>query len=69
MPKRKYTHHDIDLSVTHFLVKTPERNHQEAIELIIAQYVDLLAKTNRKVQAEHMVGLNEFLKEVENGVY
>ena len=47
MPKRKYDHYDLDLTVTHFLVKTPVRNHQEAIELIIAQYVDLLAKTSR----------------------
>ena len=66
MPKRKYSHHDIDLSITHFLVKTPVRNHQEAVELIIAQYVDLLAKASRQVQGEHMVGLNSFLREVEN---
>ena len=69
MPKRKYTNHDIDMSITHFLVKTPVRNHQQAAELIIAQYVDLLAKANKKVQDEHMIGLNSFLKQVENGVY
>ena len=67
MPKRKYTNHDIDMSITHFLIKTPVRNHQEAIELLIAQYVDLLSKTSRANQIEHIVGMNEFLKEVENG--
>ncbi len=69
MPKRKFTHHDIDMSITRILVKTPERNHQEMLELIIAQYIDVLSKSNKKVQDEHMVGLNSFLKEVENGVY
>lgn len=67
MPKRKYDHYDLDLTVTHFLVKTPVRNHQEAIELLIAQYVDLLSKTTRAAQIEHIIGMNEFLKEVENG--
>ena len=67
MLKRKFTNHDIDLSITHFLVKTPVRNHQQAVELIIAQYIDVLAKVSKKVQYEHMVGLNNFLKEVENG--
>ena len=66
MPKRKYSHHDIDLSITHFLVKTPVRNHQQAVGLIIAQYVDLLTKASRQVQGEHMVGLNSFLREIEN---
>ena len=66
MPKRKYSHHDIDLSITHFLVKTPVRNHQEAVELIIAQYIDLLTKASRHVQGEHMIGLNSFLREIEN---
>jgi hypothetical protein len=66
MPKRKYSHHDIDLSITHFLVKLPVNNHQQAAELIFAQYIDLLTKASRKVQDEHMTGLNSFLKEVEN---
>lgn len=64
MSKRKLPRRNIDLTITHFLVGIPERHHQVAIEYIISQYIAVLADSPGKVQHEHMVGLNEFSKEL-----
>lgn len=64
MRKRKIQHRNVDLTITHFLVSIPERQHQVAIEYIISQYVALLADSPGKLQHEHFVGLNAFQKEL-----
>ena len=64
MKKRKLPHRNVDLTITHFLLGIPERQHQVAIEYIISQYVALLADSPGKLQHEHFVGLNAFSKEL-----
>lgn len=66
MRKRKISRDDINAKLTHFLVNIPERHHQDALEYILSQYVAVLADGSGKLQKEHIAGMNEFYKELQN---
>jgi hypothetical protein len=64
--KRKMSRYSIDLEITSFLLSIPERQHQDAIEYIISQYVAVLADGSGKLQKEHITGLESFKQELAN---
>jgi hypothetical protein len=64
--KRKMSRSTIDLEITSFLLSIPERQHQDALEYIISQYVAVLADGSGKLQKEHMTGLKSFKQELSN---
>jgi hypothetical protein len=66
MAKRKHTRNEISVEVDRFLenVHTIGGSHQNGLELIIAQYVHVLAESPRKVQVEHLMGLRNLVREM-----
>lgn len=70
MAKRKFTRTDISHEINRCLEAAYNvgGTHQEGLELIVAQYIHILAESPRKDQVEHLNGLRNLVRELKAGV-